>query len=112
VDRLYGDYLETIRKFKERYKKGIGVSEEIRLGSINKKELLKNKLPKGDLRRAVAKLLRFISFPTRRESVFLLPSFYKPYSISFYSLKRTFLQTFLKRINRAEAARRDLRARY
>ena len=85
--------------------------EEIRLGSINKEGSPKNKLPKGDLRRAVAELLRSISFSIKRESVFLLPSSYRPYSISFYSLKRTFLYTFLKWISRADAAKRDLRAR-
>jgi len=92
-------YLGATREFKEYYKKGIGVSEEIRLGSINKEELLKNKLPKGDLRRAVTKVLRSISFSIRRKSVLLLLSFYKPYFISFYSLKQTFLRTFLRRIN-------------
>jgi len=71
--------------------KGIGVLKEIRLGSINKKELLKNKLPKGDLRKVVAKLLRSISFSIRRESILLLLSSYRPYFISFYSLKQTFL---------------------
>jgi len=91
VDRLHQDYLGTTRKFKECYKKGIGVSEEIRLGSINKKGSLKNKLPKGDLRRVVTELLRPISFSIRKESILLLPSSYKSYSISFYSLKRTFL---------------------
>jgi len=91
VNRLYKDYLETTRKFKERYRKGIGVLEEIRSGSINKEGLLKNKSLKGDLKRVVAKLLRSVSFSIRRESVFLLLSFYKPYFISFYSLERTFL---------------------
>jgi len=56
------------------------------LGNI-KEGLLKNKLPKGDLGRAIAKLLRAISFTIRRESVFLLLSSYRPYFISFHSLK-------------------------
>jgi len=57
------------------------------LGSINKKGLLKNELPKGDLGRATAELLRVVSFLVKRESVLLSLSSYKPYSISFYSLK-------------------------
>jgi len=57
-------------EFKERYKKGIGVLEEIRLGSINKEESLKNKSPKGDLRRVVAELLGSISFSVKREFFF------------------------------------------
>jgi len=48
--------------------------EENGLGSINKEELLKNKLPKGDLRGALAKVFRVISLSIRRESVFLSPS--------------------------------------
>jgi len=76
-----------MREFKERYRKGIGVLEEIRLGSINKEKLLKNKLLKGDLKRVVAELLKSISFLVRRESVLLLLSSYKPYFISFHSLK-------------------------
>jgi hypothetical protein len=72
---------------KERYKKGIGVLEESSLGSINKERLLKNKLPKRDLRGVAAELVRVVSFSNREESVLLLPSSYKPYSISFYSLK-------------------------
>jgi len=62
------------------------VLEENRLGNI-KKKLLKNKLPKGDLEKAIAELLRVISFAIKRESVLLLLSSYRPYSISFYSLK-------------------------
>jgi len=39
--------------------------EEIRLGSINKEELLKKELPKGDIGgRTPTELLRVISFPT------------------------------------------------
>jgi len=72
---------------KERYKKGIEVLKEIRLGSINKEGLLKNKSPKGDLRRVVAELLRSISFSARREFIFLLLSSYRPYSINFYFLE-------------------------
>jgi len=90
VDRLQWDYLGVTRKFKEHYRKGIGVSEENRLGNI-KKELLKNKSLKGDLGRAIAELLRVISFAIRRESILLLLSSYRPYFISFYSLERTFL---------------------
>jgi len=71
---------------KERYKKGIGVLKENRLGNINKKGSLKNELPKGDLGRATAKLLRVIFF-TGRELVLLLLSSYRPYFTSFYSLK-------------------------
>jgi len=77
--------------YKECYRKGIGVLEEIRLDSSDKKGSLKNKLPKGDLRRAVAELLRSISFLARKKSILLLLSSYRPYFISFYSLKRTFL---------------------
>ena len=44
--------------------KGIGVLTEIKLGSINKKGLLKNELPKGDLRGLTITLLGVISFPT------------------------------------------------
>jgi len=80
-----------IRSIIQRIYKNIKNKKEIRLGSINKEGLLKNKLPKGNLRRVVAELLGSISFSIRRESVFLLLSSYKPYSISFYSLKRTFL---------------------
>ena len=68
--------------------------EEIKLESKDK--LLKNKLPKGDTERATVKLFRVVSCNNRREPVFLSPSSYKPYSISFHSLKYTFLQTFLK----------------
>jgi len=77
--------------------------EENRLSNI-KEELPKNELPKGDLGRAIAKLLKVISFAVRRESVLLLLSSYKPYSISFYSLKQTFLRTFLRRRRWADAA--------
>jgi len=89
VDRLYWDYLRATRKFKECYRKGIGVLEENRLGNI-KKGLPKNKLPKGDPGRATAKLLKVISF-IGRELILLLLSSYRPYFISFYFLKRTFL---------------------
>jgi len=44
------------------------------IGSINKEGLLKNKLPKGDLRGAATKLLRVISLSIRRESILLLLS--------------------------------------
>jgi len=56
----------------------MGVLEESRLGSINKEGLLKNKLPKGDLREAIAKLFRVVSL-TKGELVLLLPSLNKPY---------------------------------
>jgi len=79
--------LGATRESKKCYRKGIGVLKEIRLGSINKEGLLKNKLPKGDLRRVVAELLRSIPFIVRRKSILLLLSFYRPYSISFYSLE-------------------------
>jgi hypothetical protein len=61
--------------------------EEKGLGNINKEGLLKNKLPKGDLGGVITKLFRVISLPTRRESILLLLSSYKPYSTSFYSLE-------------------------
>ena len=75
--------------------------EEIRLGSINKEVLLKNELSKGDLGGAATTLLKIISSSIKRESVLLLPSSYKPYSISFHFLKQTFLRTFLRQVNRA-----------
>ena len=55
--------IKTTKQFKERYKKGIGVLEEIKLGSINKEGLLKKELSKRDIGGAPAKLLRVISFP-------------------------------------------------
>jgi len=64
--------------------------EENRLGSINKEGLLKNKPPKGDLGGATAKLLGLVPY-LGRESILLLPSSYRPYFISFYFLKQTFL---------------------
>jgi len=54
------------------------VSEEGRLGNINKKELLKNELPKGDPRGVIAKLLRVVSL-AGEEPILLLPSLDKPY---------------------------------
>jgi len=56
----------------------MGVLEENRLGNINKKELLKNKLPKGDPRGAIAELLGVVSL-IGGEPVLLLPSLNKPY---------------------------------
>jgi len=56
----------------------MGVLEESRLGSINKKGLLKNKLPKGDPREAIAELLRVVSL-IGGEPVLLLPSLDRPY---------------------------------
>jgi len=53
----------------------MGVLKESRLGSI-KKGLLKDKSPKGDLRRATATLLGVISF--FRDATLLLPSLDKP----------------------------------
>jgi hypothetical protein len=47
--------------------------EENRLGSINKEGLLKNELPKGDLGRTTAKLLRVVPF-LGRESVLTSPN--------------------------------------
>ena len=63
--------------------------EEIRLGSKDK--LLKNKLPKGDIKGATAKLYGVISYNSGRKPVFLLLSSYKLYFISFHSLEHTFL---------------------
>jgi len=56
----------------------MGVLEERRLGNINKKGLLKNKSPKGDLRGAIAKLLKVVSL-IGEELVLLLPSLLRPY---------------------------------
>jgi len=56
----------------------MGVLEKSRLGNINKKESLKNKLPKGDLRGAIAKLLKVISL-AKKKLVLLLPSLDRPY---------------------------------
>jgi len=55
----------------------IGVLEEIKLGSINKEGLLKNKSPKGDLRGVTTILLRVISTLSRNKSFFYLLLFYK-----------------------------------
>jgi len=51
--------------------------EESRLGNINKEKLLKNKSPKGDLRGAIAELLRVVSL-AGEELILLLPSLDKP----------------------------------
>jgi len=56
----------------------MGVLEKSRLGNINKEELLKNKLFKGNLRGAITKLLRVISL-IRGELILLLPSLDRPY---------------------------------
>jgi len=56
----------------------MGVLEESRLGIINKEESLKNELPKGDLRGAIAELFRVISL-IGGEPILLLPSLDKPY---------------------------------
>jgi len=56
----------------------MGVLKESRLGNINKKGLLKNELPKGDLRGAIAKLLRVVSL-IGGELVLLLLSLLRPY---------------------------------
>ena len=65
---------ELLDNLKKRYKKGIGVLEENRLGSINKEGLLKNKSPKGDLKGAPAKVFGVVSLSIRRESILLLLS--------------------------------------
>jgi len=52
------------------------VLKESRLGSV-KKESPKNKLPKGDLRGAIAKLLGVVSL-IGGELVLLLPNLLKP----------------------------------
>jgi len=54
--------------------KGIGVLEEKGLKSINKEELLKNKLLKGDLRGAATKVLGVVSLVREREPILLLLS--------------------------------------
>ena len=59
--------------------------KENRLGSINKEELLKNKLPKRDLRGAATKLFRVISLTTREESLLAL---------STLSLRRPYLAKY------------------
>ena len=74
MDRLYGDYLETTKQLRERHRKGIGVLEENRLGNINKEELPKNKLPKGDLRGAPTNVFGVVSLSIRKESALLLLS--------------------------------------
>jgi len=48
--------------------------EENGSGSINKEKLLKNKLPKGDLRGAPTNIFRVISLSIGREPILLLPS--------------------------------------
>ena len=52
----------------------MGVLEEKRLRSINKKEFLKNKSPKGDLGGAPTNIFRVISLSIKIESVLLLLS--------------------------------------
>jgi len=74
----YNNYLETTKQLKKRYRKGTGVLKESRLGNINKEGSLKNKLPKGDPRGAITKLLGVISL-VEGELVLLLPSLDKPY---------------------------------
>jgi len=54
-----------------RDKKGAGVLEEIRLSNINKEGLLKNELPKGDLRGVATTLLRVISTSNGNKFFFL-----------------------------------------
>ena len=63
MDRLRRDYLGATIEPKERYKKGTGVSEESKLGSINKEELLKKELSKGDIGGTATLVFRVISFP-------------------------------------------------
>jgi len=55
----------------------MGVLKESRSGNINKEGLLKKELPKGDLRGAIAKLLRVVSLAGGKP-VLLLPSLDKP----------------------------------
>ena len=54
------ELLSNLKKYQE---KGIGVLEEIRLGSINKEGLLKKELSKKDVGETATPLLRVISFP-------------------------------------------------
>jgi len=63
---------------------------------MDKEESLKKELPKGDLRGAIAELLRVVSL-TGGELILLLPSLDKPYWTSFHFLERTFLRTRLRR---------------
>ena len=63
MDRLQRDYLGATIEPEKRYKKGIGVLEEIRLGSINKEGLLKKELSKGDIEGTATPIFRVISFP-------------------------------------------------
>jgi len=51
--------------------------EESRLNSIDKEGSLKNKSPKGDLKGAIAKLLRVVSL-IEEKLILLLPSLDKP----------------------------------
>jgi len=54
------------------------VLKESRLDNINKKGSPKNKSPKGDLRGAIAKLLKVVSL-IGGEPILLLPSLNRPY---------------------------------
>jgi len=56
----------------------MGVLKESRSGNINKEGLPKNKLPKGDPRGAITKLLRVISL-VGEELILLLLSLDRPY---------------------------------
>jgi len=56
----------------------MGVLEESRSGNINKEGSPKKESPKGDLRGAIAELLRVISL-VGGEPILLLPSLDKPY---------------------------------
>jgi len=100
VDRLQQDYLGTTKNFKERYRKGIGVLEEIRSGSINKKGLLKNELAKGDLRGLTTKVFRVVSLSIKHKFFLAAASSYlslqRPCLARHNSFKYTFLQTLLK----------------
>jgi len=69
--------LGTTKQPRESYGKGIGVLEESRLGNINKEESPKNESPKGDLRGAIAELLRVVSL-VEGELILSLPSLDKP----------------------------------
>ena len=63
MDRLRRDYLGATIELKKRYKKGIGVLEESKLGSINKEGLLKKELSKRDIRGVATPIFGVISFP-------------------------------------------------
>jgi len=55
----------------------MGVLKESRSGNINKEGLPKKELPKGDLRGAIAKLLKVVSL-IGEKPILLLPSLDRP----------------------------------